>query len=65
MRRLLGTYRTSPIGGGVVLVLAAAILVLAFGPASDETPAIVVIAVIAALVCVRALPSSRARRRGG
>ncbi len=65
MRRLLGAYRMSPIGGGVALVLAAAILVLAFGPATDETAAIVVIAVIAAVVCLRVLSPSRARNRRG
>jgi threonine/homoserine efflux transporter RhtA len=62
VRRLLRAYRTSPIGGGVALVLVAAILVLAFGSRQSETAAWVVIAVIVAIVCLRAAPWFR---RGG
>ena len=61
MRRLLRVYRTSPVGGGVVLVLAAAVLVLAFGSGESETPAWVVIAVVIALICLRATPWFRRR----
>jgi hypothetical protein len=56
VRRLLRSYRLSPIGGGVALVLGAAILVLAVGPKHDEAPAFVVIVVVLALVCVRITP---------
>lgn len=57
MRRALRAYRLSPIGGAVVLVLAAAILILAVGPKQDEVPAFVVIAVVIALICVRLTPT--------
>ena len=57
MRRALRAYRLSPIGGAVVLVLAAAILILAVGPKQDEVPAFVVIAVVVTLICVRLTPT--------
>jgi hypothetical protein len=57
VRRLFGAYRLSPVGGGVVLVLGAAILVLAVGPQHDQTPAVVVIVVVIALICVRVIPT--------
>ncbi len=56
MKRLLAVYRSSPIAGPMVLVLAAAIALLAVGPEHDRTPAIVVIAIVVAITLVRAVP---------
>jgi len=53
LRRLLRSYRLSPIAGAVILVTAAAVLVLAIGPKNDEVPAFVVIAAVLAVVCMR------------
>ncbi len=65
MRGLLSAYRRSPAGGGLVLVLAAAVTVLLAGPKQDETPGIVVIAVVVAIVAVQIAGArlGRGRRR--
>jgi uncharacterized protein with von Willebrand factor type A (vWA) domain len=55
----------SPVGGGVALVLGAAILVLAVGPANDRTPALVVIVAVLAVICVRAVWAHERERHGG
>jgi hypothetical protein len=67
VKRLLRAYRLSPVGGGVVLVLGAAILVLAVGPQQDRTPAVVTLVALIALLCVRGAPGWLAwvRGRGG
>lgn len=63
MRGLLSAYRRSPAGGGLVLVLGAALTVLIVGPKYDQTPAIVVIAVVGVIVAM-GLAGAR-RGRGG
>lgn len=60
MRGPLGANRFGSIGGAIMLVLGAAILVLAFGPRHDQTPALTVIVIVLALICVRVV-----RTRGG
>jgi hypothetical protein len=54
VRRLLDTYRLSPAGGGLALLLGAAILVLILGPKHDEAPALIVIVVVVAMFAVQA-----------
>jgi hypothetical protein len=50
--RLRGRGPT-PVGGGMLLVLVAAVAVLIAGPQGDRTPAIVVLVVMALLLVVR------------
>lgn len=44
--------RPTPAGGAMVFVLGAALIVLLVGPHHDETPALVVIAVVLAIFVV-------------
>jgi hypothetical protein len=53
VKRILDTYRLSPLGGGLVLLLAAAILVLIVGPGHDEAPALIVIVIVVAVFAVQ------------
>ncbi|MCW3033523.1 MAG: hypothetical protein QOK19_1483 [Solirubrobacteraceae bacterium] len=49
----------------MALVLGAAILVLAVGPTHDQTPALVVIVAVLAVICVRAVLAHERERDGG
>jgi hypothetical protein len=53
VKRILDTYRLSPVGGGLVLLLGAAILVLIVGPGHDEAPALIVIVIVVAVFAVQ------------
>lgn len=57
--------RLTPAGGALLLVTAAATVVLAAGPQHDRVPAVVVLAVCAALILMRAGPRLRERARQG
>lgn len=59
MKQRLRGFRLSPAGGGLVLVLAAAVAVLAVGPYDEQVPAIIVIAIVV-LVLVAQPGGSRA-----
>jgi hypothetical protein len=63
VRRLLNAYRLTPVGGAMVFVLLAAVLVLLLGPRHDEGPAFVVIAVVAAIGVTSAVPGGMSRYR--
>jgi hypothetical protein len=54
VRRLIGSYRMNGSGSAMVFVLTAALLVLILGPRHDRAPALVVLAILIAMVGVRA-----------
>lgn len=53
MKRILDTYRLSRAGGGLALLLGAAILVLVIGPRHDQAPALIVIVLVVAMFAVQ------------
>jgi hypothetical protein len=53
VKRILDTYRLSPAGGGLALLLGAAILVLVIGPKHDRAPALIVIVIVVAVFAVQ------------
>jgi hypothetical protein len=53
VKRILDTYRLSPAGGALALLLGAAILVLAIGPKHDQAPALIVIVIVVAVFAVQ------------
>src|SRR5271166_1962429 len=70
MRAPSRSARMTPAGGGLIIVLAAALVVLAVGPGHDQLPAVVVIAAGAAIFAIPRVGSRiargwNARRRDG
>ncbi len=63
MRERLANFRLTPAGGGLVLVLGAAVAVLVVGPSGEQVPAIVVIVIVAMMLLVQPGGTRRAWSR--